>query len=143
MILNYNTDNSFHTQKGYELMNNTFLTIAMEDYLEMICRYSKEENYVRISTLSNTLNVKPSSSSKMVNKLKELDLVDFEKYGIIKPTSKGWEIGNYLLYRHDILHTFFCMLNHSTDELEQVEQVEHFINENTLRNIEWLVKNGF
>jgi Mn-dependent DtxR family transcriptional regulator len=106
----------------------------------MICRYSKEENYVRISALSKILNVKPSSSSKMVNKLKELDLVEFEKYGIIKPTSKGWDIGNYLLYRHDMLHSFFCMINHSTDELEQVEQVEHFINEQTVRNIELLLE---
>ena len=33
------------------------------------------------------------------------------------------------------LHRFFCCVNGTTDELEQVEQVEHYINETTLRNL--------
>ena len=35
------------------------------------------------------------------------------------------ELGSYLLFRHDILHRFFCQINHSENELEQVEKVEH------------------
>ena len=36
-----------------------------------------------------------------------------EKYGVIKPTKKGWDAGQYLLYRHDILHEFlfYCNIN--------------------------------
>ena len=76
----------------------------------------------------------------MVKTLKEIDLVDFERYGFVKPSAKGWTLGRYLLYRHDVLHRFFCMINHTSNELEQTEQVEHYINETTIRNIDAFLK---
>ena len=69
-----------------------------------------------------------------------LGLVAFEKYGLIQPTEKGWSVGRWLLHRHEVLHRFFCMLNGSTDELELVEQVEHYLNEGTVRNLEGLLE---
>ena len=54
---------------------------------------------------------------------------------MIRPTEEGAALGDYLLHRHDQLHRFFCWVNGTTDELEQVEQVEHYINETTLRNL--------
>ena len=125
----------FYTQKGYQLRNQQPITGAMEDYLEMICRQAKNEGYVRINFLAGLLNVRPSSASKMVYQLRELGLVSFEKYGLIRPTEEGAALGDYLLHRHDQLHRFFCWVNGTTDELEQVEQVEHYINETTLRNL--------
>ena len=130
----------FYTQKGYQMRKQQQMTGAMEDYLEMICRQARAEGYVRINFLAGRLNVRPSSASKMVYQLREQGLVTFEKYGLIQPTQRGWEIGRYLLYRHDVLHRFFCLVNGSTDELEQVEQVEHYINETTLRNLEALME---
>lgn len=126
----------FHTLKGYRQKNENHITESMEDYLEMICRYAKTDGYARIGVLSSKLNVRPSSASKMVNHLKDAGLVEFEKYGLIKPTQEGIEMGNYLLHRHNVLQEFFCYLNSSECELEQVEQVEHFINKTTLENIE-------
>lgn len=129
----------FYTQKGYQLRNHTEMTGAMEDYLEMICRQSLSDGYVRINFLAGRLNVRPSSASKMVYQLRDLGYVAFEKYGLIQPTEKGWTLGRYLLYRHDVLHRFFCMVNGSEDELEQVEQVEHYLNEETVHNLETLM----
>ena len=129
----------FYTQKGYQMRKQQQMTGAMEDYLEMICRQARAEGYVRINFLAGRLNVRPSSASKMVYQLREQGLVTFEKYGLIQPTQRGWEIGRYLLYRHDVLHRFFCLVNRSEDELEQVEQVEHYLNEKTVRNLEALV----
>ena len=54
------------------------------------------------------------------------------KAGLAGPAA----IGRYLLYRHDVLHRFFCLVNGSTDELEQVEQVEHYLNESTVHNLD-------
>lgn len=125
----------FHTQKGYELADESQLTAAMEDYLEMICRLSGEGGYTRISPLSRELQVKPSSASKMVDHLKELGLVRAEKYGCVTPTDKGRAMGRYLLYRHDLLNRFLCAINGTGGELEQVERIEHFIDERTVRNI--------
>lgn len=125
----------FYTQKGYQLRSNQAVTEAMEDYLEMICRQTQAEGYARINFLAHRLNVRPSSASKMVYQLRGLGLVAFEKYGLIQLTEAGRELGDYLLYRHDLLHRFFCWVNGTENELEQVEQVEHYINEETLRNL--------
>lgn len=130
-----NMENYFYTQKGYELHNTDDLTASMEDYLEMICRMLKEENVVRIQALSRSLHVKPSSASKMVKALKEKGCISSEKYGYLTATRKGLKIGEYLLYRHDVLHEFLCLLNHSENELEQVEKIEHFINRKTVENL--------
>ncbi len=128
-------DQDFYTQKGYEMRSGKNVTSAMEDYLEMICRQTNMEGYARINFLAQRLNVRPSSASKMVYQLRDLGLVAFEKYGLIRPTEEGSTLGGYLLYRHDLLHRFFCWVNGTQDELEQVEQVEHYVNETTLRNL--------
>jgi len=125
----------FYTLKGYELAEGSEITSSMEDYLEMICRLLKTEEYVRISVLAEKLHVKPSSASKMVNNLKMLGLVTFEKYGYIKLTEKGAVIGEYLLYRHEVIHEFLCLVNNSESELEQVEKIEHFLNKKTIDNL--------
>lgn len=129
-------EQDFYTQKGYALRSAGPVTSAMEDYLEMICRQAAVEGYARINFLAHRLNVRPSSASKMVYQLRDLGLVAFEKYGLIHPTPEGQRLGAYLLYRHDVLHRFFCWVNGTQDELEQVEQVEHYVNENTVRNLE-------
>ena len=128
------------TQKGYQMRSQHALTGAMEDYLEMICRQAEADGCARIGLLAEGLNVRPSSASKMVYQLRALGLVAFEKYGLIQPTEKGWSVGRWLLHRHEVLHRFFCMLNGSTDELELVEQVEHYLNEGTVRNLEGLLE---
>lgn len=128
-------ERDFYTQKGYQMRSPQAVTSAMEDYLEMICRQAQTEGYARINFLAHQLNVRPSSASKMVYHLRDLGLVAFEKYGLIQPTAEGEQLGSYLLYRHDLLHRFFCWVNGTDNELEQVEQVEHFINKGTLCNL--------
>ncbi|MGI6622102.1 MAG: metal-dependent transcriptional regulator [Clostridiaceae bacterium] len=135
-----NNKSDFYTFKGYQLNDDTRITSSMEDYLEMIYRLLKKQEVVRINELADRLHVKPSSASKMVSNLKYLGLVSFEKYGYIKPTDKGMAIGEYLLYRHDVLNDFLCLINNSEDETEQVEKIEHFLDEKTIRNIEKHIK---
>ena len=130
----------FYTLKGYSLNENEKLTSSMEDYLEMICRIIQKNEVVRIRELAENLHVKPSSASKMVNNLKEAGYIEFKKYGYIAITQKGLETGNYLLHRHRVLHDFLCLLNHTKDELEQVEKIEHFINKITIDNLERLTE---
>lgn len=125
-------EDNYYTLKGYSIIENTLVTTAVEDYLEMLCRLEKESKPLRINYIAEILHVRPSSASKMMNNLKELDFVDFEKYGAIMLTDKGRKLGNYFLFRHDTLHRFFCYLNHTENELEQVEKVEHFIDKRTI-----------
>lgn len=130
----------YYTLKGYERQTENPLTYSMEDYLEMICRISKNQSIVRIHEIAEKLHVKPSSASKMVNNLKDTGYLEFQKYGYIVITKKGWKTGDYLLHRHQVLENFLCTLNHSQTELEQVEKIEHFINETTIKNLEKLTK---
>ncbi len=136
-----NDNTGFYTLKGYQMIDNTVLTAAMEDYLEMICRELKTREVLRVNNLADKLHVRPSSASKMVNNLKHLGYVTFEKYGYIKLTEEGSKTGAYLLYRHEVLHDFLCLLNNSENELEQVEKIEHFLNEKTIKNIKRITEN--
>ena len=128
-------DKKFYTLKGYALLENNAITTSMEDYLEMIYRMHSSGDAVRIGALAESLNVKPSSATKMVDNLKKQGLVYSEKYSYIKLTDAGAELGKYLIFRHDTIHEFLCHINQSQDELEQVEKIEHFINVETVSNI--------
>lgn len=130
----------FHTVRGYQLLyqNNKLLTSAMEDYLEMIYRNFLTEKYMRINMLSEMLNVKPSSATKMVQKLAQLGFLKYEKYGIIFLTEQGRELGAFLLYRHNIIQKFLEMLGINEDLLIETELIEHNISSNTLENIKIL-----
>ncbi len=137
----------FHTVRGYQLLeqNKKLLTPAMEDYLEMIYRNSLVEDYLRVNTLSELLNVQAPSVTKMIQKLHELGLIHYKKYGIISLTENGREIGKYLLERHNVLEKFLKMLSNNESLLIETELIEHSISTETLDSIkvfnEFLVKN--
>ena len=130
----------FYTMKGYAVLEDGELTSAMEDYLEMIARIHGQGKSVRGNDLSRLLHVKASSVTKMVQQLAEVGLVTAEKYGVIVLTESGIKLGSYLLYRHNVLHSFLCLLNHSENELEQVEKIEHFLDVRTIKNLEQLIQ---
>jgi DtxR family transcriptional regulator, Mn-dependent transcriptional regulator len=132
----------FHTVRGYQILeqNKKLLTSAMEDYLEMIYRNSLIEGYMRINTLSELLNVQAPSATKMVQKLTNLGLLDYKKYGIIFLTENGKEIGKFLLERHNIVETFLRILGVEQGVLSETELIEHNITASTLQKIEFLNK---
>ncbi|HHV98759.1 MAG TPA: DtxR family transcriptional regulator [Clostridiaceae bacterium] len=135
-------NNEFYTVRGYQLLkkNKKMLTSSMEDYLEMIYRNSLEEGYMRISTLSELLNVRPSSATKMVQRLAAIGLVDYKRYGIIFLTESGKEIGKFLLNRHNIVEKFLKTIGIAENLLKETELIEHNVSVNTLQNIYLLNK---
>lgn len=136
-----NQPNNFYTLKGYSLLKQNHITSSMEDYLEMICRLHEEGQPIHINQLAKCLHVRPSSASKMASNLKNHGLVLFEKYGSITPTEDGLRLGEYLLFRHNVLCQFFSYINGNADQLEQVEKVEHFMDPETICHLkEWLDK---
>ena len=138
---------AFYTLKGYQIQEGGELTTAMEDYLEMICRLAEEEAQVRVGDLSKRLHVKPASVTKMLRQLDRTGYIRAEKYGMVHLTEKGREAGHYLLYRHGVIEGFLCALNRSPDQLEQAEKIEHFLDRETVANLDALTgllkdKNG-
>lgn len=135
-------DNKFYTLTGYNRKEHKYLTNAMEDYLEMLYRIHIQNKEIHIKDIANSLNVKYPSVSKMMNRLKEYNFIKFEKYGIITLTKKGINYGKYFINRHEILVTFFKDLNKEEYKLEQVEKVEHFIDNITIKNIKKKLDNS-
>lgn len=130
----------FYTVRGYQLLTQKkrLLTSAMEDYLEMICRHSLKDGYLRINRLAELLNVKASSASKMVQKLGELGMLKYEKYGVIILTDSGMEIGEFLLKRHSIIEEFLHNIGISDNILVETELIEHNVSAGTLNSIDML-----
>lgn len=127
----------FFTFSGYMKKEDNSLTASMEDYLEMIYRLSSSTGFTRIHELSEALNVQPPSATKMVQKLAELELINYEKYGFITLKEKGRELGSNLLRRHNIIESFLRMLGVSeAGILEETEKIEHTINEGTVKCFE-------
>jgi DtxR family Mn-dependent transcriptional regulator len=129
----------FHTVRGYQLLNlgDKPLTSAMEDYLEMIYRNSLKEGYMRIHILSELLNVKPSSATKMVQRLTKRGYLDYQKYGIIFLTEEGKKYGKFLLERHHVIEQFLKSIGIAENLLVETELIEHNISINTMEKIDW------
>lgn len=135
-----NSNKKFHTVRGYEILkkDKNLLTNSMEDYLEMIYRNSLECGYTRINEISKSLNIRPSSATKMVQKLSEIGFVNYEKYGIIKLTKKGEDMGSFLLKRHSIIENFLKNIGVKKDILVNIELIEHSVTKEALEKIDLL-----
>ena len=131
--------NDYYTLTSY-LKNQNFITYAMEDYIEMLYRKTLQNETLTITKLSNLLHIKKSSCSKMITKLKNLNIIHPDNLTL---TNKGLKIGKYLYNRHEILTIFLKKLNKKHFTLEQVEKIEHFIDPITLKNVKKLITNKF
>lgn len=132
-----NNEREFRTVRGYQILDveSKALTPSMEDYLEMLYRTCGEEGYARVNRLAERLNVRPSSTTKVIKKLKELGLVDYRKYGVIRLTEKGKALGSFLLKRHEVIEEFLKILAIEETRLKDTEMMEHDVSLNTLQGL--------
>ncbi|NLY92292.1 MAG: transcriptional regulator MntR [Firmicutes bacterium] len=115
------------------------LTESMEDYLEMFYRIVSAQGYIRPVDLSNAIKVKPSSVTRMIQKLDEAGFIKYEKYRNIALTEKGMVYGRFLVWRDEKLKEFFRLSKENTRVEEQVEGIEHYITPATMRFIRSLI----
>ncbi len=128
------TKNDFYTFNEYMKKEEDSLTASMEDYLEMIYRLSLHTGFTRIHELSHALNCKPPSATKMVQKLAEIKLLKYEKYGVVVLEEGGKVLGEALLNRHNVIESFLRILDISeSDVLEETEKIEHTISKQTTK----------
>jgi Mn-dependent DtxR family transcriptional regulator len=113
------------------------LTASMEDYLEMIYRLSLDTGFTRIHELSDALSVQPPSATKMVQRLGELNLLRYEKYGVIMLEDSGKRKGELLLKRHNTIEAFLKVLGVPPKLIvAETEKVEHTISNETIKCFE-------
>lgn len=113
------------------------LSASMEDYLEMIYRLSKDTGFTRINELSEALNVHPPSATRMVQKMGMMNLLNYERYGVILLRQEGKKLGERLLERHNMIESFFRLLGVKDENiLSETEKVEHTLSDETIKCFE-------
>ena len=122
-----------------EYMKNNQLTPSEEDYIEMIYRLTMENNKVQVKDISNKLNIKPPSVTKMIKKLNNKNILNYKKYDNIELTPLGFQVGEKLLSRHNTIKEFLNILGIEDSIHEETETMEHTINLETLIKIEELI----
>jgi Iron dependent repressor, metal binding and dimerisation domain./Iron dependent repressor, N-terminal DNA binding domain. len=133
------SDREFYTFSEYMRKEQNALSPSAQDYMEMIYRLSQNLGFTRVNDLAQALNVQPSSVTKMVQKLSEMNLVKYEKYGVIMLKEDGIKMGKALLYRHNLIEDFLKLLSITEGILSGTEIMEHTISDDILSAITDLV----
>lgn len=109
-------------------------TRSMEDYLERIFELMQEKGYARVSDIASSLEVRPPSVTRMIQKLDEEQFVLYEKYRGITLTPKGERIGKLIKQRHEVLERFLRLLGVDDETVieKDIEGMEHHLSQSTL-----------
>lgn len=92
----------------------------------------------RVQQIAEFLSVKPSSVNDMLKKLKEKELVEYEKYGKVSLTAQGLQVAMQIVRKHRLWETFLCeKLGFPWDEVHDIaEQLEHIQSEDLIDRLE-------
>ncbi len=116
------------------------LTFTEENYLKSLFKISieNENQEVGTTTLAAVLGVKAATANDMLKKLKEKDLVLYEKYGKITLSIVGRTKAIEVLRKHRLWETFlYEKLEFSWDEIHAVaEQLEHIQSEKLVEQLD-------
>nr|WP_121269465.1 metal-dependent transcriptional regulator [Pedobacter schmidteae] len=117
------------------------LSYTEENYLKallMLSFQNEERPEAGTNEMAAYLGVKPATATDMLKKLKEKELVTYQKYGKILLTELGREKGITILRKHRLWETFlYEKLDFSWDEVHEVaEQLEHIQSEKLVNKLE-------
>ena len=117
--------------KSSAVDSKKILTSAHEDYLKAIYLLMAEGQKVNNSALANELEVSPASTTNMVKKLAELELVEYEPYQSITLTAAGRQVALEVLRHHRLLELYLHQkLNLPWDQIHaEADRLEHVISE--------------
>lgn len=117
-------------------------TSTAEDYLERIYALIQEKGYARVSDIAEALQVSPSTVTRMVQKLDEQELLQYERYRGLSLTEEGERVGRSIHKRHKALEAFLDLLGiRDRETIEQdIEGIEHHLSSKTLHRLTQLVE---
>jgi Mn-dependent DtxR family transcriptional regulator len=119
-----------HSQKSPKF------TTRMEDYLEVISELVDLKGYATPTDISNYMNVRPPSVTKMLKRLDEDDYLEYTKYRGLKLNPKGNNLANEIRQKHSDLLEFFEIIGVDRSVANKdVEGMEHHMNPKTMKQI--------
>lgn len=109
------------------------LSYTEENYLKSIYHLGSETEYENTSTnsIAEYLTIKPATVTSMLKKLREKNLISYERYGKVSLTKKGNEQALKIIRKHRLWEVFLVeKLHFQWDEVHEVaEQLEHIRSE--------------
>lgn len=115
------------------------LSPSLEDYLEEVYRILQHSNMVRVTDISNKLNVSLPSVTKAFQKLRDQHYIIYQPYGEIELTDDGRALGSFLVKRNQLLQEFLEIICSNCDIAAEAEAMEHYLSHATILAIQLLV----
>ena len=114
------------------------ITSSLEDYIEAVYNIYSTEGKVKAIDVSRKLKVSRASVTEALQKLEQLELINYGHYGTISITDNGVKKAKEIIKKHETLSTFFEKIlgvNHDLAE-ETACKIEHVIGSEILRKHE-------
>jgi len=118
-------------------MSEAKLSPTLEDYLETIYELCRQEGIARVKDIAARLSVTNPSAVGAIKALKRRNLVCQERYGYVRLTGSGEEVGAAILHKHDVLSHFLEQvlgLDPATASRDAC-RLEHAVSPETVRRL--------
>ena len=114
---------------------------SMENYLKAIYRLGTGGSQVSTSQLAKNMECTPASVTKMLQKLSELKLIEYQPYQGVRLTEAGNKVALEVVRHHRLLESYLAeALGYSWDEVHaEAEELEHVISEEFENRIDKLL----
>ena len=119
------------------------ISSSLEDYIEAVYSIYTTENKVKAVDVSRRLNVSRASVTEALQKLEQLGLINYGRYGTISITDEGVEKAKEVIKKHETLSEIFekvLGVDHKLAE-ETACKIEHVIGDEILLKLEQHIKN--
>lgn len=121
------------------------LSSSLEQYLNTIYKLDKENAGVRVTDISESLEVKKSSTNKALNILKDEGLINYEKYKNITLTEQGIAMAKHINKRNTLFKKFLVEILDVNENLAttEAESLAHCISCHTTAKLERYIEEIF
>jgi DtxR family Mn-dependent transcriptional regulator len=112
------------------------LSESEEGYVEAIYSLIREHGYARVADIAATLDVKPPSVTRMLQRLDEQKFVNYTRYRGVILTPKGKSLAETLARRHQALKEFLIMIGVREKSAERSAcEIEHKIDSEIIEKL--------
>ena len=120
---------------------SSMLSRTADNYLRTIYEIIGKKGYVRVKDIADSLEVKPSTASEMLEKLNELNLIIYEKRSGITLTEEGKKTALVVNERYKIFLKLFELAGVSPKTAYRDACIlEHYVSDETNKAIQNLVE---
>ncbi|MFQ8705504.1 MAG: metal-dependent transcriptional regulator [Thomasclavelia sp.] len=119
------------------------MTIAMQNYLELIYELSLDGKKARVSDIAKQLGVSKPSVNNAVVVLAKNGYVDYEKYADIKLTDKGRKTAEFICSKHQTIKQLFIEVLNIDEKIADTDAclIEHVISDESIKAMQVFMEN--